>query len=310
MSDEYHIPVLLNTVVEYLKTEEITSQVFFDGTLGGGGYTEAILESFKGSVVIATDKDSNAINFSKKKLEKFGDRVKIYNASFSEIIEIVKIAGYEKVSGIVLDLGLSSFQLNEEDGFSFMKQTSLDMRADKRNSLTAADVINNYDENKLKNIFEEFGDIYKPESFITNLKMYAKNKRITQTDELVNIIDNSFFIKGKARIKLIAKIFQAIRIEVNSELDDLTRVLNQSSEILESRGRLVVVSYHSLEDGIVKRFFRENSKQDKVSKYSKSEVEKRAIYKVLTKKPVTPGYDEIRNNPRSRSAKLRVAEKL
>lgn len=310
MSDEYHIPVLLNIAVEFLKKDNLNSHVFFDGTLGGGGYTKAILETCKDSIVIATDKDTNAIDYSKKKLEKYGDRVKLYHASFSEIQNVVRESGYDKIAGIVLDLGLSSFQLNEEDGFSFMKQTSLDMRADKRSLLTAADVINNYEESDLIKVFEQFGDVFKPEVFVENLKRNSRIKPVTQTNELVKIVDSSFDIKGKARLKLIAKIFQALRIEVNSEMDDLISVLDQSSTLLNSGGRLVVVSYHSLEDGIVKRFIKENSKREKISKYSKQETGKPAIYKALTKKPVTPDSVEIRNNPRSRSAKLRAAEKL
>ena len=310
MSDEYHIPVLLNKVIEYLKNENLNSPVYFDGTLGGGGYTEAILETIINSKVIATDKDTIAIEYSENRLQKFGSRVKIFNSSFAEVTELVHSLGYEKISGIVLDLGLSSYQLNEEDGFSFMKQSALDMRADKRKQLTAADVINTYDENELEKIFYEYGDVYKPKSFIGNLISRTRAKPIEQTEELVKIIDDSFNIKGKARLKLIAKIFQALRIEVNSELEDLKKILNCSFDILEKGGRLVIVSYHSLEDGMVKKFIKENSSKEKISKYSKQEEVKLAKFKMLTKKPVTPDSDEIRNNSRSRSAKLRAAEKI
>jgi 16S rRNA (cytosine1402-N4)-methyltransferase len=307
---EYHIPVLLNKVIEIFKSTEFRNPVFFDGTLGGGSYTEAILSEIPDSTVIAVDKDINAISFSKNRLKKFGSRVKFFNSSFAEIRSLVKQAGFDSLSGIVLDLGLSSYQLEAEDGFSFMKDTPIDMRADKRKELTAEKVLNENSPEDLEEMFLKYGEIYNPAEFVRNIISARRNKPISTTNDLLKIIESSFNIKGRARIKLIAKIFQALRIFINNEIEDLQNLLNTSLDILNHGGIIIVVSYHSLEDRSVKNFFKDNSREQKKSKYSRGEANPKPVLQLLTKKPVIPVEQEIRHNPRSRSAKLRAAMRI
>lgn len=296
MNSVYHIPVLRDEAIFYLINPLIKKEVFVDGTLGGGGYTEAILQKISNNGrVICIDKDIHAIDFAKDRLENFKEKLVFVKGNFANVNEILAGLKIEFISGIVLDLGLSSFQLDEEEGFSFIKDTPLDMRADKDSKLTAEILLNEYEETELTKIFEDFGEVHNARRLSRAIVSKRKSERILTTWDFVKIVQREYGFKKDVPKKFFSKIFQALRIAVNDELSDLRRVLNDSAEIMCDGGRIVVVSYHSLEDRIVKEFFR-NYKN-----------EEREI-KILTKKVIKPEYEEIRKNSKARSAKLRAAE--
>lgn len=309
MNTEFHIPVLLNIAVELLINPEIKEPVFADGTTGGGGYSKKICESCESmKLLLCFDKDLNALEFSRKKLEQYSDKIKFVNRNFAEIKYAAGELNLEKLSGVILDLGLSNYQLTDEEGFSYMRDTKLDMRADKSKKLTAADVLNSYGKEDLIRIFREYGEIGNEERLTNAVTARRKAGRIETTFHLNGIIESEYKIKSIALNKFLSKIYQAIRIEVNGELDDLKKVLEDSFELIENKGRLVVVSYHSLEDRIVKNFIKEKAFTPSVSKYSKVETKAVKKLKIITKKALLPDRNEISLNTKSRSAKLRAAE--
>lgn len=309
--DEFHTPVLLNEAIEYLLNPELKNHIIADCTLGGGGYSEMICEktSLK-SKVVCIDKDLNALEYAEKKLSRFKDKTVFVNGNFGELKELLAENGIDKVTGIVMDLGLSSYQLEAEEGFSFMKDTPLDMRAFKKDELTAEKIVNEYRDKELKRVFEEYGEIGNAERLVKAIETKRRTSEIKTTFDLVEVVDGEYRIDKKNRINFLAKIFQALRIEVNGEMANLERVLEDSVDLLDRGGRLVAVSYHSLEDRIVKNFLKDKSKREKVSKYKKEEVRSEPVFKLLTKKAVTPGFEEVKHNSRARSAKLRAVEKL
>jgi len=299
LKTEYHIPVLLDIMITYLINPKIDKHIIVDGTLGGGGYSELIVNSFKGdSKLICIDKDINAINHSSKRLENKTASILFRQGNFAEVKNIVNDFGFSTVTGIVVDLGLSSYQLDHEDGFSFMNDTRLDMRADKNSSLDACQILNEYRESELTNVFETYGEIKKANRLSRAIINFRKTKKLETTGEFIRIIQREYDLKKSIPVKFLSKAFQALRIAVNDELNDLERLLSDSLEILSEGGRIVVVSYHSLEDRLVKNFFKSNEMKDDMSKG----------FKILTKKVVMPEYDEVKRNSKSRSAKLRAAE--
>jgi 16S rRNA (cytosine1402-N4)-methyltransferase len=309
--NNFHTPVLLNEAIEFLFNPEVKKQIIVDGTTGGGGYSEKICELLKDDdELICLDKDIFALDFSEKRLEKYADRTKFINRDFGDIKEILQMNGIKGISGLVLDLGLSSYQLNSEDGFSFMKDTLLDMRADKSKNLKAENVLNEYSKDELLNVFEDYGEIGNSKRLVECIMVFRRKSEIKTTFGLVNLIKSEYKINKAGLNDFLAKIFQAIRIEVNNELENLKNVLSDSLNFLVKGGRVVVISYHSLEDRIIKNFFKLNSFKESVSKYKENSEGKGASLKILTKKPLFPSFEEIKNNPRSRSAKLRAAEKI
>ncbi|CAN5492308.1 16S rRNA (cytosine(1402)-N(4))-methyltransferase RsmH [soil metagenome] len=308
---EYHIPVLLDKAIEFLLNDKLSKKIIADGTLGGGGYSRKICESLgKDDTLISIDKDINAIDHAKEISRSCSCRIFLANNNFAEIKEIIAKLGFEKISGLVLDLGLSTYQLDEEDGFSYMKNSNLDMRADKGAELKAYDVVNSYSKDALTGVFEEFGEIGNAVRLSDIIVRTRKKGKLETTFDLVNTVDTEYKINAKDRISFLSKIFQSIRIEVNGEMDDLKKVLTDSTDSLESGGRLVVVSYHSLEDRIVKNFLKDSSakyKQGENPFYTEDNVQ---TFKIITKKAITPDKVEIISNSRSRSAKLRAAERI
>lgn len=295
---DYHVPVLLEeSISSILENKDSTaSKIYVDCTLGGGGYTEEILRRTDDGVnVIAIDRDINSIEYCKKKLERFKNRIVYCCDNFANISEIlINSQVYKtnkKISGIVLDLGLSSYQLDKEEGFSYLRDTGLDMRADKTQELQAKDVLNGYSEIELLKIFKEYGELKYNKQITRDIISYRKEKRFERTSELVDLLKKK--IPFKYVNKDLSKIFQALRIAVNDELGNLEKVLNDSVLFFEQGGRIAVISYHSLEDRIVKNFIRSN---------------KELI--AITKKPVTASKAEIKLNPKARSGKLRTAEKI
>lgn len=303
-----HKPVLLKESIDYLITKK--DGVYFEGTLGFGGHTEEIFSSLskKGNVV-STDVDLNAFNYCKEKF-KGEDRIKLYNFNFSLIDVIAKIESLEFFDGILADLGVSSFQLdNAAAGFSYSINSMLDLRLDKSLRKTAADFINQETEEKIANVIFEFGEEKNSRKIARQVSEARRIKRIETTDELKKIIAS--VTNPKYLTKTLSRVFQALRIYVNDELGALTAFLNNSLTVLRKGGRLVVISYHSLEDRIVKDFFKYESLSCVCPPDSPiCTCGKVKRLNVITKKPIVPSELEIRNNKRARSAKLRVAERI
>jgi 16S rRNA (cytosine1402-N4)-methyltransferase len=296
--DFYHEPVLLNEAINLLlgNKDSCRSKIYVDCTLGGGGYAKKILEETgKDFRLIAIDRDENAIGYSIKSLSQYTDRIIFIKDNFSNIKDIVKRSlkseTVPEVSGIALDLGLSTYQLDYEEGFSYQKNTPLNMRAGGDAELTAADVLNDSDEKDLVKIFKEYGELRYTRQITRDIIEYRKQKNFETTGELVEVLKKK--IPKRFLNKDLSKVFQALRIAVNDELENLKKVLEGSQDVLEPGARIAAVSYHSLEDRIVKNFFRSSNS-----------------LRVLTKKPITASEKEIRSNIRARSAKLRAAEKV
>jgi len=309
---ETHIPthqsVLLEEVVEFLELPN--KKVIVDGTLGLGGHTKAILENAPEKLkVVVFEVDDENRKFAQTRLKEFGKRVKIIQKNFSSLKESLEENGFQEIDGLLLDLGLSSPQVDfAERGFSFMKEGPLDMRFDKEIKYNAADVLRRYSESELSRIFYEYGDEKFSRKIAKGIVERRRTKLFETTTELADFI--SSIVKVKGRVHPATRVFQALRIEVNQELTVLADTLFQSLEVLRPGGRLLVISYHSLEDAVVKRFFKEHSRE-----YVNLPDDPNTVYlnpklKIITRKPVGPTPSEIRANPRARSAKLRVAEKI
>ena len=298
---DYHIPVMLNEVLEYLNPKD--DEIFVDCTFGAGGYARKILEKAN-CKLIGIDRDESVKIFADDVKTKFGDRFEFYNDKYSNI---EKILDNRKVDGIVLDVGVSSMQVDNCDrGFSFQKNSRLDMRMG-NNSISAYEIINNTPEEELANIIYNYGDEVKSRHIAKKIVELRKIKPIETTFELADIV-RSFYTGKKGKIDPATKTFQAIRIAVNDELNELRKILEISKKVLNRDGRLVVVCFHSLEDKIVKDFVKqETNKGKKNDKYSKNII--KADFELLTKKAITPNNREVQNNIRSRSAKLRALKK-
>lgn len=311
LKDNFHIPVLLNKAMEYLINKEIREQVIVDGTLGGGGYTKLICEKLKqGDRIISIDKDIHSIEHAKEDIKGCEDKLTIINGNFGDLKILLDRISVKKITGLALDLGLSSYQLEYEEGFSFMKNTPLDMRAFKGEGITAADILNLYSREELSFIFKNFGEIGNSERLAKAIINRKKKKKISMTFDIVDLVKEEYQINKKNLIDFLAKIFQSLRIEVNNELKNLEKVLNDSIGLIEKGGRIVVISYHSLEDRMVKNFFKAESSRIRKSENPFFTEEKLPTLKILTKKPEVPTAEEIKFNSRSRSAKLRAAEIL
>lgn len=306
MSYEYHTPVLVEKVLEYLITKP--DGVYVDATLGGGGHSEKILERLiPTGVLIGIDADKDALDFSKV---RFGERVLLVQSNFSHLSQILSEHNLPKVDGILLDLGISSRQIDSaQKGFSFSSDAKLDMRFDSRQKLDAHYIVNSYSEEELSRIFWQFGEEKFSRRIAKKIVDSRTRKSIDTTLELAEVVKS--VVNGKFLNKSLARIFQAIRIEVNRELESLQSALKSSLMHLNPAGRLVVISYHSLEDRIVKSFFREFSTPSRDLTWKLTGIETtKPLIRVLTKKPILPEESETVKNPRSRSAKLRVAERL
>lgn len=304
----HHTPVLFDECLNFLITDAIG--VYFDGTLGFGGHSQGILNRLndKGRL-IATDFDSDAFKFSEKRFEN-NKRANLYNFNFSLIDVIAKIESIEFFDGILADLGVSSYQLdNAESGFSYRSDTKLDLRMDKSRSITAAEIVNTYSEEDIANIIYSFGEERNSRKIARRIVEKRIVKKINTTGELSEII--SELVPPNYRVKTLSRVFQALRIYVNDELENLKSFLNYSLGVMKKGSRIVIISYHSLEDRIVKEFFKEQTVEYLSPKLDPvGIVKKEAKLKILTKKPVQPTSEEIKNNYRSRSAKLRAAERI
>jgi len=305
-----HVSVLLNESIENLNIKE--DGIYVDCTLGFAGHSKEILKRIKKGKLFAFDQDGEAINYSKKILDQISGNYEIIKSNFAFIKSELNKRGIEKVDGVLFDLGVSSVQLDEaERGFSFHKDAKLDMRMDTDQSFSAYDVVNDYSKEELETIFFKYGEEKYSRSIASAIVRERENKKIETTLELTEIIRESVPEKYRRTHHPARKVFQAIRIEVNKELDVFTKSLNDAIDMLNPGGRICVITFHSLEDRICKNIFKEKSEMDSVFKGLPDKdipLEYRPELKLITK--VKPSKKELEDNNRSRSSILRVAEKM
>lgn len=289
-----HRSVLLDECIEFLSPR--TGKIYMDGTMGLGGHSEGILQaSAPEGRVIAFDWDGAAIEKSRERLKVFGERLTVVRRNFSEIKEGLAECGIDRVDGILIDIGLSSLQLDIGGrGFSFQQDEPLDMRMDIRREITAASILANCKEQELADIFYYYGEEKQARRIASFVVEERKKQPIETSKQLVDLVFKAVPRRFHPKRKHVATlVFQALRIAVNTELENLSKILDEAADHLTPGSRFCVISFHSLEDRMVKRKFRENDK-----------------FKVITKKPVMASQEEVKLNPRSRSARLRVAEKV
>jgi len=305
-----HISVLLQETVNCLNIKE--DGVYVDCTLGYAGHSGEILKRIKRGSLFAFDQDQTAINYSKQKLEKIGSNFTIIKSNFSFLKEKLQELGVEKVDGVLFDLGVSSPQLDDASrGFSFHQDAKLDMRMDQEQELSAYEVVNQYSEKELARIFFQYGEEKYANGIAKNIVKARNEKVIETTLELAEIIKNSVPEKYRRAKHPARKVFQAIRIEVNHELEILENSLIDALSMLDIGGRLAVITFHSLEDRIVKNLFRSLTQiDDKVKGLPKIPEKYLPDYQLVTTKAISPSKEELEENERSRSSKLRVIERI
>lgn len=286
-----HKPVLLDEVIEMLNIKD--DGIYVDATVGGGGHTRAILSRLSDrGLVIGIDRDEEAIKRVGTTLKD--RRLRLIHMDFSDMNRVLDITG-AKVDGVLMDLGVSMCQLKDQDrGFSFSSEAPLDMRMDRTAGITAADIVNTWSKEKIERILRDYADEKRARAIATRIVQRRRKYRINSCKELADIVMCVY--KRRGRIHPATRTFQALRMAVNNELEELQKGLRAAIELLNLRGRLCVISYHSIEDRVVKIFFRE--------------AEKQGLIKRINKKPITPSEREVNENPSSRSAKLRVGERL
>ena len=306
-----HTSIMLNEVIEGLNIRP--EGIYVDGTLGGAGHSYHICEKLKGSgKLVGIDQDSDAISAAKKRLEIFRDRVEIKKNNYVNIKSVLKELGINKVDGILLDLGVSSYQFdNFERGFSYREDAPLDMRMDRDGNLSAADVLNTYSEEEIADILWKYGEEKFSRRIAANIVKERKNHKIETTFQFVDIIKKSMPAKAKnSKGHPAKKSFQAIRIECNKELEVLENALDEMVDLLSDGGRLCIITFHSLEDRIVKNKFREFSNPCTCPPdFPVCVCGKKSKGKIITRKPIVPSREEQILNPRSKSSKLRIFEK-
>lgn len=303
--NDYHVSVFLKEALELLQVKK--NKKYIDATLGGGGHTFEILK--KGGVVLGIDLDTDAIDYVRKNWEKISLEKKISEenlilkkGNFRNVEEIAHLNGFGKTDGIIYDLGISSSQIEKgERGFSYLKEGPLDMRMDRESPVKASDLVNILEKGELYEIFSGLGQEHRARAVSDSIIRTRRIRAIQTTADLMDAIRDAYRIKSKnlspyVTAKIGKKIFQALRIAVNSEFENLRETLPQAVRLLDKKGRIVVITFHSIEDGIVKRKF--------------LEFEEKGLGRIITKKPLVPTLEEINRNSRSKSAKLRVFEKI
>ena len=292
-----HNPVLLNEVMSFLNPAP--GQIIVDATIGGAGHSEQILQRITpGGMLIGIDRDEETLRLAAERLRPFEGSFKLVNKNFKYIKEILKSMGVEKINGIIFDLGISSIQMEAwQRGFSIKNDGPLDMRMDRNQRLTAKDLVKSLSEKELSDIIRDLGEERFHKRIARGIVEERRKKEISTTAELTEAILRSLpYINNKYKIHPATRTFQALRIEVNDELCSVTEALKELPDVLQKGGRACVISFHSLEDRIAKNTFKEFKAQ--------------GVFSILTKKPVIADEKEVITNPRSRSAKLRVAEKM
>lgn len=297
----YHVPVLFKETIEVLNIKP--TGVYVDCTFGGGGHSRGILQKLnEHGKLIAFDQDADAA----KNLPKDA-RIIFIPHNFRHLQRFLRLHKIQKVDGVLADLGVSSRQFDEaERGFSTRFEGPLDMRMDQRQELTAAKILLTYSESQLHKLFEQYGDVTNSKTLAKHIVQHRKNVSFKTIDEFKNLLRP--VVKGNPN-KYLAQVFQALRIEVNDEMGALKEMLQQLPLVLNTGGRAVIIAFHSIEDRLVKNFFKQGTFEEvQTHPFEQHEIKKE--YKVITKKPITPSDEELKKNPRARSAKLRVAEKL
>ncbi len=302
-----HRPVLYQQIIHAI--EPTRGKKYVDGTLGAGGHAWGILEaSSPDGLLLGLDLDPHAIAIAQEKLSEFGERCSLVQASYTTIPDQLIRLGWERVDGILLDLGSSSMQFDTpERGFSFQKDGPLDMRFNPAGPLTAADIVNTWDQDSIADILYRYGEERRSRQIA---KAIFAARPLQSTCQLADVVAGAIKGSRKSRLHPATRSFQALRIAVNGELDAIEQALPQAVEVLSSGGRLAVISFHSLEDRIVKHFFRDHSRDERDMNHPLAPVVREATLKLANRKPVLPGDEEVHSNPRARSAKLRVAEKI
>ena len=308
MSEFSHFSVLLNECIENLDIKP--NGIYVDGTAGGAGHSSKIAQKLDDGLLIPIDQDEDAIKVITERLAPFGDKVKIVRDNFSNIKNVLDNLGIEKIDGLLLDLGVSSYQLDTaERGFSYMADAPLDMRMDNRAERSAYNVINDYSADELKKVIYDFGE----ERFAPKIVAGIIDARpIQTTDELVEIIKKSLpSFARKEEWSSVKRVFQAVRIEVNKELDVIAPTIEAAVNRMNKGARIVIITFHSLEDRIVKQTFNSLATGCTCPKdFPVCVCGNTPKIKIITKKPILPSDEELRVNSRSKSAKLRVAEKI
>lgn len=306
-----HISVLLEECIEGLNIKE--DGIYLDGTLGGAGHSKEIVKRLKKGRLIGVDQDSNAIKKAKEELKEYGDKVTIVHNNFRNIKSVLKNLEIDRIDGVLLDLGVSSHQLDEgERGFSYRQEARLDMRMNTENDFSAWDIVNKYSKNDLARIIKEYGEERWASRIAEFIVDERENQSIDTTNDLVEIIKKAV-PKGARRDgpHPAKRTFQAIRIEVNQELEILNKAIKDISDVLNPKGRICIITFHSLEDRIVKKAFKELNRECICPpEFPICKCDKEREVKIITRKPILPSEEELEKNRRSRSAKLRVAEKV
>ncbi|RBP45549.1 16S rRNA (cytosine(1402)-N(4))-methyltransferase RsmH [Garciella nitratireducens] len=307
-----HVPILLNECIENLKIHP--NGIYVDGTLGGAGHGVAICKNLTiQGHFIGIDQDENAIKAAQKRLMGFPPKISVIRDNFRNIKSILEKLKIEHIDGMFLDLGVSSHQLDEPlRGFSYQNDAPLDMRMDNRKTFTAKDIVNHYSKQELTKIIKTYGEEKWAARISQFIVEYRKNKEINTTGELVDIIKKAIPAKARRNGPHPAKrTFQAIRIEVNNELDILKDSIEDIVDCLNPEGRICIISFHSLEDRIVKKTFQKlENPCECPPEFPQCVCNKKPKIKIITKRPIIPTELELKNNPRARSAKLRVAQKI
>jgi 16S rRNA (cytosine1402-N4)-methyltransferase len=323
-NEKRHEPVLLNEVVEWLRARE--GGTFVDCTVGLGGHAKAMLDASPGTRIFGIDRDEDALEFARERLSIFEHRVQLIHANFEDVRSLLDQAGITEVRGVLADLGVSSLQLERsERGFSFISDAPLDMRMDQSGDETAAELVNQLSESELADLIFEYGEERGARKIGRAIARARERDAIATTKQLADIVVRALNIRGRWRIHPATRTFQALRIAVNDELKALERFIPAAISALARGGRLAIISFHSLEDRIVKRsFLRESGRCQceprsiQSGKGSKELVDEiicercgaSTRIRILTRKPVRPTPEEIERNPRSRSSLLRVCERL
>ncbi len=305
-----HYSVMLKEAIDGLDIKE--DGIYVDCTLGYGGHSSEILKRLVAGYLYCFDQDEEAIKYSRERLKKIGKRFTIIQSNFVDLKKKLKEQKISKVDGILFDLGLSSPQIDDASrGFSFMQDAPLDMRMDKSNKLDAKKVVNTYSIEELTNIFFLYGEEKMSRMIAKKIVATRREKEINTTKELVKIIESAVGAKYFNKNHPERQIFQAIRIEVNSELTVLNEVLPDAIDLLNKGGRISVITFHSLEDRIVKQIFKKESEIDDLVK-GLPEIPEKYLpkLKLINKKPILPSEEEIKENSRSKSAKLRIVERV
>jgi 16S rRNA (cytosine1402-N4)-methyltransferase len=297
--NNYHTPVLLKEVIDLLQVKP--DKNYIDATIGGGGHTEVLLE--KEAMVLGIDEDQDALDYVQNKGKTENVKLKnltLVKGNFRDLGKIAHLNSFDKVSGILFDLGVSSHQLDTASrGFSFLREGPLDMRMDKEGTVTAETLVNLLEKGELYDLFNKLGQEHRARSISNSIVQSRRVKAIQTTQELAGVVALGYGITGEVsdftKNKINQKVFQALRMAVNNELESIQEALPQALELLEKGGRIAVISFHSLEDGIVKRTFKD--------------FKTRGLGRIITEKPIEAGEIERKQNSRARSAKLRIFER-